>query len=69
MKDLTLSVVAVIGLALAMGLAFHWVYPQVELSSELAGLFAFVALVIKLLLGRLSTLLRKTPPQAAEMPK
>ena len=68
MKDLTLSVVAVIGLALAMGLAFHWVYPQVELSSELAGLFVFVALVIKLLLGRLSTLLRKTP-QAAEVPK
>jgi hypothetical protein len=66
MKDLTLSVASVIVLALLLGLAFHWIYPLVELTGELAGLFTFIALVIKLVAGRLWSLLRRpvAPPGA-----
>ena len=59
MKDLTLSAVAVVALALALGLGFHWVYPRVELTAELAGLFGFVALLMKLVLGKLWSLRQK----------
>jgi hypothetical protein len=59
MKDLTLSVVGVLALALAMGLAFHWLYPLVEVGANLAGLFVFVALVLKLALARIWTSLHK----------
>lgn len=60
MKDLTLSVVGVLVLALSMGLAFHWFYPRVNLTSELAGLFVFVAVVLKLGLSRLWSLRRRS---------
>lgn len=59
MKDLTLSAVAVVALALALGLGFHWVYPRVELTAELAGLFGFVALLLRLVLGKLWSLRQK----------
>ena len=62
MKDFTLSSVGVVALALVLGLAFHGLYPRVQPSGELAGLFVFVALVARLLLGRLWALLRKVPP-------
>lgn len=61
-KDLTLSVVGIVVLALGIGLAFHWLYPRVELSAELAGLFALVAVVLRLLIGKGWALLRKPPP-------
>ncbi|MGA0609245.1 hypothetical protein [Caldimonas sp. KR1-144] len=61
MKDLTLSVVGVLVLALALGLAFRWLYPLVDMSSELAALFVFVAIVLRLLLARLWALRRKPP--------
>jgi hypothetical protein len=63
LKDLTLAtVVGVLALALAIGLVFRWLYPLVDLTAELAGLFVLVALALKLLLGRLWGLLHK--PQA-----
>ena len=46
MKDLTLSVVVVLVIALGIGLAFHWIYPRVNLTSELFGLFVFVAVAL-----------------------
>jgi hypothetical protein len=52
-KDLGFTVVGVLGLALGLGLVFHWVYPLVEPSGELATLFVFVALALKLVLGKL----------------
>lgn len=52
MKDLTLSALAVIALALAVGLGFYAMYPRVEPSGELTGLFVFVAVVLRLLLAR-----------------
>jgi NhaP-type Na+/H+ or K+/H+ antiporter len=64
MKDLTLSVVGVLTLALGIGLVFHWLYPLVELSSELAGLFVFVAVVLKLVLSRLWSLRHKARARA-----
>lgn len=66
MKDLSLSVVGVLALALAIGLAFHWLYPLVSLSSELAGLFVFVALLLKLLFSKLWSLLRRPRPEAGK---
>ena len=51
MKDLTLSVVGVLLIALSLALAFHWLYPLVDVGANLAGLFVFVALVIKLAFG------------------
>jgi hypothetical protein len=59
MKDLTLSIAATLTLALGIGLAFHWLYPLVDLSSELAGLFVFVALLLKLVFSKLCSLLQK----------
>jgi hypothetical protein len=68
MKDLTLSVVGVLTLALGFGLVFHWLYPLVELSSELAGLFVFVAVVLKLVFSKLWSL-RHKPRADAEAGK
>lgn len=64
MKDLTLSFVGVVAIALVLGLVFHWVYPLVDLTGELAGLFVFAALVLKLVGTRLWALRR--PPPAAD---
>ncbi len=63
-KDFTLSVVGVVFLALGIGLTFHWLYPRVELSAELAGLFGFIALLIRLVLARGWALLHKPRPPA-----
>lgn len=59
MKDLTLTIVAVLMLALVITLGFHWVYPRVELTGELIGLFVFVALVLKLIFSALWSKRRK----------
>ena len=59
MKDLTLSIAATLALALGIGHAFHWLYPLVNLSSELAGLFVFVAVLLKLVFSKLCALLQK----------
>lgn len=59
MKGLTLSVVAVVALALGIGLAFHWIYPRVDVTPELAGLFVFVAVAIKLAFSKLWSLREK----------
>jgi hypothetical protein len=59
MKDLTASAAAVFLLALLIGVVFHWVYPTVEPSAELAGLFGFVALVLRLLAVKIAGLLRR----------
>lgn len=40
-------------LALALGLMFHWAYPLVEPGPELAALFVFVAVLLRLVLSRL----------------
>ncbi|MDO9094108.1 MAG: hypothetical protein Q7U99_15895 [Rubrivivax sp.] len=65
LKDLSLSVVvSVLLLALGIGLVFHWVYPRVEPSNELAGLFFLVAVVLRLTLARLLAWRRKAPPAA-----
>jgi hypothetical protein len=52
MKDLTLSTAAVVAIAVVLGLLFHAAYPRVEPSAELAGLFVFVAAVLRLLIGK-----------------
>jgi nitrate/nitrite transporter NarK len=59
-KDWTLSAAAAALLALAIGLLFHWVYPTVEPSAELAGLFCFVGLLLRLLGGKLAAVLRRS---------
>ncbi len=64
MKDLTLSVVGVVAIALALALAFHWLYPLVEVTGNLASLCVFVAVVLKLVLGWLWKAVHKTPPAA-----
>ena len=68
MKDVTLTVVAVLLLALAITLTFHWVYPRVALSAELIGLFVFVAFVLKLVSSKLWSMRKKpgtkTSPKA-----
>lgn len=56
MKDMTLSVVVVLVLALGIGLGFHWLYPRVDLTNELAGLFVLVAVVLKLVVSKLWSL-------------
>ena len=61
MKELSLSIIAVILLALGIGLAFHWLYPRVELGAELLGLFVFVAIAIKLVFSKLWSLTQKKP--------
>jgi hypothetical protein len=64
MKDLTLSFAAVLALALGIGLGFHWLYPLVDLTNEMAGLFVLVALVLKLIVSKLWSLRRTQPTQA-----
>jgi len=69
-KDLTLSVAVVLALALGLALAFFAVYPRVEPSTELSGLFVFVAVVLRLLGTRAWALWRRPrPPGQAEEPK
>lgn len=65
MKDLTLSVVAVLLIALALALAFHWLYPLVDVGANLAGLLVFVAVVLKLAFSWLWKAVHKSPPAAA----
>jgi hypothetical protein len=67
MKDWSLSALAVLVLALAIGLAFRWLYPHVTPTPELAGLFVFIALGLKLLTSRLWAAVRRprTPPAQA----
>jgi|GEM_PF-2430618 len=48
MKDLTLNAACIIVIAIAIGLSFHGLYPHVPISPELMGLFAFVAVILKL---------------------
>ena len=68
MKDLTSSVVAILLLALGIGLVFHWLYPLVDLTNELMGLFVFVAVALKLVLGKLWSLRQKArAPADAEV--
>ena len=62
MKEMTLTVVVVLALALVLGLAFRLVYPRVELTAELAGLFVFVALVLKLAFSKLWSMKKKAGP-------
>jgi hypothetical protein len=59
MKELTLSVVVILAIALGFGLAFHWIYPRVDLTPELAGLFVFVAVALKLAVSKLWSRRRK----------
>jgi hypothetical protein len=65
MKDLSLSIVGVLLIALAIALAFHWIYPLVDVGANLAGLFVFVAVVIKLSLAWLWKATHKPPQPAA----
>jgi hypothetical protein len=60
---LTVTVVIVLGLALGIGLVFHWLYPRVTLTGELYGLFVFVALVLRLGLSKLAA--RQKPRTSA----
>jgi hypothetical protein len=53
MKELTLSVVVILAIALGFGLVFRWIYPRVDLTPELAGLFVFVAVALKLVVSKL----------------
>ncbi len=64
MKDLTLSALTVLLVALAIGLAFHAAYPRVEPSGELATLFVFFAIVLRLLVTKAWAALRRRPPPA-----
>lgn len=61
-KDFSLSVAGVLLLALGMALAFHWTYPDVDIGSNLAGLFVFVALVIRLVIGKVWAVTHKPRP-------
>lgn len=61
---MTLSAVVVLAIALVIGLAFHWLYPLVNMTAELAGLFVFVALVLKLVFAKLWSLRNKSRPPA-----
>ncbi len=65
MKDLSLSIVGVLLIALALALAFHWLYPLVDIGANLAGLFVFVAVVLKLALAWLWRATHKPPQPAA----
>jgi len=70
MKDLTLSaIVGVLGLALGIGLVFHWVYPLVALSAELAGVFVFAAIFLRLVLAKAWGLLHKAPAHPEAEPR
>ena len=59
MKDLTVTVVIVLGLALCIGLVFHWLYPRVTLTGELYSLFVFVALALRLGFSKLASVRQK----------
>jgi hypothetical protein len=61
-KDFSLSVAGVLALALGMALAFHWTYPDVDIGTNLAGLFVFVALVMRLAIGKLWAATHKPRP-------
>lgn len=65
-KDLTLSVAAVVALALGLGFAFRWLYPNVDLTAELGGLFLLVALLLRLVAMRLRALFVRAPAQCDE---
>ena len=65
MKDLTLSIIAVLAIALLLSLGFHWLYPRVRVSAELIGLFVFVALVLKFAFSRLWALRKKPAARAS----
>lgn len=58
-KDLTLSIVAVVVLALGFGLAFRWLYPDVDLTAELGGLFLLMALLLRFVVARLRALFQR----------
>jgi hypothetical protein len=60
MKDLTFFVVAILALALVLALTFRWLYPHVELTPELTGLFIFAALVLKMAFSWLWSLRKKS---------
>ena len=62
MKDLTLSVIGVLVIALGLGLAFRWLYPLVDIGANLAGLLVFAAVVTKLALGKAWAALHKPKP-------
>jgi hypothetical protein len=66
MKDLSVSVIVVLALALGIGMAFHWVYPLVEITSDIAALFVFLALVLRLVLSKLWSL-RQKPASPADV--
>jgi hypothetical protein len=65
-KDVTTSIAGVLLIALVIGLVFHWVYPRVDLTSELTSLFLFVAVLAKLAITKLWSLRRK--PHATQPP-
>lgn len=61
-KDLGSSLAGVAVLALLIGLLFAWLYPQVELTPELGGLFLLIALPLRWAGARLWGWLRPAPP-------
>lgn len=67
-KDLGSSLAGVAALALLIGLVFAWLYPQVELTPELGGLFVLIALPLRWACGRLWALLRPTKAGPAPTP-
>lgn len=60
MKDLTVSATSVVIIAVGIGLVFHWLYPRVDISAELMGLFVFIAAILKLTGSKTWSLLRNT---------
>jgi uncharacterized membrane protein (DUF4010 family) len=68
MKDMSLAVFAVIALALVIGLVFFAVYPRIEPTAELAGLFVFIAGLLRWVGARLWALLRKRQPGSGAPP-
>ena len=62
MKELTLSIITVLALALVLALAFRLLYPRVEITAELAGLFVFVAVALKLACSKLWSMKKKAGP-------
>lgn len=68
MKEMSLAMFAVIALAMAIGLVFFAVYPRIEPSAELAGLFVFLAFLLRWVGTRLWTLLRKRQPGSGTQP-
>lgn len=60
-KDLTLSIIAVVVLALGFGFVFSWLYPNVDLTAELGGLFLLMALLLRFVGARLRALFVRAP--------